>query len=133
MKKPKYGDLSNYLNEKRDPSYMAASWVLDYLAESNGDVAILVDSDDKPIYSSMPVLGKEAPVLTLFKPGIWNLVKSNNVKLKTTKFWDVAKYNLIISICGVPGGYHRDAIVDMYRKHYEKYCGKLYPFLDLLY
>lgn len=120
-----------FKDERVDFGYITANWLLDYLALNNADVLILVDNNGSPIYSShLYNIGKpkEHKRINIFNPNNIKLfVNNENCRPKIVKFWDIARKNIQIQISGTNAIYHRDAIVDIYRKYYEEYCKNPYP------
>lgn len=122
----------DFLKDKRaDFGYITGSWILDYLAANNSDVLILVDNNDNPIYSThIYNIGKarEHKRINIFNPrNIKLFVENDDCRPKIVKFWDIARKNIQIQISGTNAIFHRDAIVDIFREYYEKYCSNPYP------
>lgn len=138
-KKQKHNQIKpiDFFKEKgADFGYITANWLVGFLAENNSDVLIFVDKNGNPIYSThyrKSSSGKirEYKRINIFNPrNIKIFVENDNCRPKIVKFWDIARKNIQIQICGTNSIYHRDALVDIFRKYYEEYCENPYSSLE---
>lgn len=117
-----------FKDNKVDFGYITANWLLGYLASNNADVLILVDKNDNPILTShLYMINKTTRVeykrANIFNPNNIKLfINDENCRPKIVKFWDIAIKNIQIQISGTNSIFSTDAIIDIYRKYYEKYC-----------
>lgn len=126
----------DFFKDKRaDFGFITGSWLVNFLAENNSDVLIFVDKNGNPIYSTHTYNFhgeiRERKRINIFNPkNIEIFVENDNCRPKIVKFWDVARKNVQIQICGTNFIYLRDALVEIYRKYYEEYCENPYSSLE---